>query len=64
MARLGVRDDVSETVLAHKRTGLSAVYDTYDRVAERRAALEQWADFVTGLVKPRPANVLPLHRAT
>jgi hypothetical protein len=57
MARLGVRDDVSEMILAHKRVGLSAVYDTYDRLPERRIALEQWANFVAGLIDPRSTNV-------
>jgi integrase len=50
MTKLGVRDDVSEAVLAHKRVGLSGTYDVYARLVERRAALEQWAAFVTGLV--------------
>jgi hypothetical protein len=45
MARLRVRDDVSEMILAHKRIGLPGIYDTYDRLTERRAALEQWAGF-------------------
>src|SRR5262249_54382136 len=62
MARLGVRDDVSEMILAHKRGGIAAVYDTYDRLPERTAALEQWASYVTGLVNPRPANVIPMSK--
>jgi Arm DNA-binding domain/Phage integrase family len=62
LARLGVRDDVSEMILAHKRGGISGIYDTYDRLPERRAALEQWANYVTGLVNPRPANVIPMSK--
>jgi integrase len=62
MAKLGVRDDVSEMILAHKRPGLAGVYDTYDRLAERRAALELWADYVAGLIDPRPADVVQIRR--
>jgi hypothetical protein len=62
MAKLGVRDDVSEMILAHKRVGLSGIYDTYDRLAERRAALEQWSNHIAGLMTPRPANVVRMRR--
>jgi integrase len=63
MARLNIRDDVSEMILAHKRPGLTGVYDVYDRLDERRAAIEQWSAFVAGLVDPRPANVVRMQRA-
>jgi integrase len=62
MARLGVRDDVSEMVLAHKRSGLGGIYDTYDRIPERRIALEQWAAFVAGLIEPPSDKVVTLRR--
>ena len=58
-----MRDDVSEMILAHKRVGLSAVYDTYDRLSERRIALEQWATHVTGLLEPALDKVTPLRKA-
>jgi hypothetical protein len=53
---------VRRRVLAHKRVGLSGIYDTYDRFPERRTALEQWADFVAGLIDPRPAKVVRIRR--
>jgi len=62
MARLGVSDDVSEMILAHKRLGLQGIYDTYDRLPERRAALDLWADHVAGLIAPRAANVARIRR--
>jgi integrase len=62
MAKLGVRDDVSEMILAHKRLGLQGVYDTYDRLPERRTALELWADHVASLLNPRPPNVVRMRR--
>jgi hypothetical protein len=63
MRKLNVADDVSEAVLAHKRTGLSGIYDLYSRWPERLSAMEAWARYVAGLVDPRPAkNVLRLRR--
>jgi hypothetical protein len=62
MAKLGVRDDVSELILAHKRIGLPGIYDTYDRLPERRVALEQWSNHIAGLIDPRPANVVRIRR--
>jgi integrase len=64
MARLGVRDDVSEMILAHRRVGLSAVYDTYDRLPERRIALELWTNFVMGLLESPPDKIVPLRKVT
>jgi integrase len=60
LRKLNIADDVSEAVLAHKRTGLSGIYDVYDRWPERQAALEAWARHVAGLINPPPSNVLPL----
>jgi hypothetical protein len=62
LTKLGVRDDVSEAVLAHKRVGLLGTYDVYDRWPERQAALETWARYLAGLIGPQPANVLRLRR--
>ena len=62
LRKLNVADDVSEAVLAHKRTGLSGVYDVYDRWPERQAALKAWASYVAGLVNLRPAEVVRLRR--
>jgi integrase len=62
LRKLNVADDVSEAVLAHKRVGLSATYDVYDRWPERQAALAAWASYVAGLVSPRPANVVRMRR--
>jgi hypothetical protein len=62
MRKLNIADDVSAAVLSHKRTGLSGIYDQYDRWPERQAALEAWANHITGLVNPRPPNVVRLRR--
>jgi integrase len=64
LRKLNVADDVSEAVLAHKRTGLSGIYDVYDRWPERQAALEAWARYLAELINPPPANVLPCDERT
>jgi len=66
LAHLGVADPVAEMVLAHKRAGIGAVYNKYQYLDERRAALELWAAEVNppsnAEVNP-PSNVTPLRRA-
>jgi integrase len=62
LRKLNVADDVSEAVLAHKRVGLCATYDVYDRWPERQAALAAWASYVAGLINPRPANVVRMRQ--
>src|SRR5262245_31918176 len=58
----GVPRDIRERVLNHggKRTGgiTEAVYSWYDYAAEKRAALELWADALMCLVERRTEVVL------
>jgi integrase len=56
LARLGVREDVAEAVLAHHRGGIVAVYDRWHRLPEKREALELWSRFLADLVRPRPVK--------
>lgn len=56
----GVPDAVAEAVLAHARPGIVGVYDLYSYAAEKRDALNRWAAHVAALIKPPPANVVPL----
>ncbi|MBX3598586.1 MAG: site-specific integrase [Rhizobiaceae bacterium] len=52
MARLGFPIHVVEAVLNHKSgaiSGVAAVYNRHDYAAEKRAALEGWANFISGL---------------
>ena len=43
LARLGVPAELAERVIGHKpRNMLIATYDHYDRIAERREALNKW----------------------
>jgi len=59
MARLGVDDETAELVIGHLPQGVRKVYDLYDRLSERRDALERWAQFVTNLQDTR-SNVVAL----
>lgn len=46
MGKLGIDRFVSERCLNHKIEGMEGVYDAGDYLPERRAALEQWAEFL------------------
>ena len=64
LAALGFDSIVADKLLAHKPAklrGVASVYQRHDFAAERRRALEVWAEHVTGA---DPAgNVLPFKRA-
>jgi integrase len=50
MVRAGVRPDISERVLGHVIRGVEGVYDRYDYISEKRAALESLAALVQQIV--------------
>jgi integrase len=58
LAKLGIKDEVAEAVLAHKQPGIRGVYNVHPYFDERRDALEQWGD----VVDP-PSNVTRLRNA-
>jgi integrase len=65
MAELGVAPHVVEAALNHVSGAKAGVAGTYNRAAyaaEKKAALERWADHVTGLTSGRPANVVSMHK--
>jgi integrase len=67
LQRLGVRLEVTEAVLNHisgSRGGIAGVYQRHDWAAEKRAALDSWAEHVLAVAEQRaPAgNVVPLSR--
>lgn len=51
MPRLGVNKDVARKVIGHTDGGVDAVYDRYDYLDEKKAALETWAEYVMKVVK-------------
>jgi integrase len=59
---LGVPWHIAERLLNHSLGKIATTYDVGDYLAERRAALERWEEFVGRLVDPELANVVPLAR--
>jgi integrase len=53
MARLGVAPHVADKILNHQSgtiSGVAAVYQRHDFLAERREALERWGAYVSELI--------------
>ena len=53
MARLGIAPHVADKILNHQSgtiTGVAAVYQRHDFLAERKDALERWGAHVAGIV--------------
>ena len=66
MARLGIAPHVADRVLNHQAgtiRGVAAVYNRFEYLAERKAALEAWGRFVQNLAQPSRANVVSLRPA-
>jgi integrase len=65
MSRLGVPKDVRERILNHggsrKGSITDGVYNHYDYEAEKRAALELWADALDGILGCGPAEIDVYH---
>ena len=64
LARLGVDPFVRRRVLNHALQGVDAIYDQYDYLEPKRAALELWANELERIVKgaPKADNVVKLER--
>jgi integrase len=63
LQRLGVRLEVTEAVLNHRggsMAGIVSVYQRHDYAAEKRDALQRWADYVDAMVSGKKANVVTL----
>jgi integrase len=61
LARLGVTVEVAEAVIGHVPQGIVRTYDRYDRLDERRRALEAWERHVRALAGEGAANVVDLN---
>jgi integrase len=58
LQKLGVRLEVTESVLNHRSgsmAGIVGIYQRHDYAAEKRDALARWADHVEDIVKGKPA---------
>jgi integrase len=65
MAALGIAPHVVDKILNHssgKIAGVARVYNRFEYLPERKAALEAWARHVESLIHPAPSNVVELPR--
>lgn len=62
MSRAGLRPDIAERVLGHKRKGVEGVYDRHSYDVEKADALAKLAALVDRIVNPPSGNVVPLHQ--
>ena len=65
MARLGIPRDDRVAVLAHSYGDVHEIYDQYDRLPQKRAALEMWERHLRKMIAGQPqtgGKVLPLRR--
>jgi len=63
---LGIAPHVVEAVLNHisgHRSGVAGTYNRSTYAAEKRRALEQWAEHLLAIVDDRQAIVVPIRRA-
>jgi len=63
MARLGIPPHIADRILNHQAgtiRGVAAVYNRFEYLEERKAALEAWGRHVEALVRLLPSNVVPL----
>ncbi len=67
MARLNIAPHVVDRVLNHVSgtiRGVAAVYNRFEYLDERKAALDAWGRLVESIVRPVPSNVVPLVAAS
>jgi integrase len=62
MARLKVNDVVAERVLNHVPRGMVKVYNRYQYLDEKRAALDLWARELEKITKPTKGEVVKLRK--
>ncbi len=66
LAELGVPHPVVSKLLNHSPRGVmgvTSIYNRYEYLEERRAALEHWARRIRDIVRPPPANLVELRAA-
>ena len=63
LASLGVAPFIAELILGHQQKGVHKVYDVHRYQAEKREALERWANRLCDIVTLPPANVRRLRVA-
>jgi integrase len=62
LTRLGIDADLAEMMINHQRAELLQIYDREQRLDDRKAAAEKWAEHISSIVRaPGEHNVVPLH---
>lgn len=54
MSKLGVDSEIGERCLAHLPGGVRMVYDLYEFLAEKRVAMQAWADALRSIAEKKP----------
>jgi integrase len=65
--QLAVQPHIIEAILNHAsghKGGVAGVYNRAQYLAEKKQALERWADYVVALVEGRSVNVVPMRQST
>jgi integrase len=65
MAALGIAPHVVDKILNHssgKIAGVAKIYNRFEYIPERKAALDTWARHIESLIRPAPSNVIELSR--
>jgi integrase len=63
MAALGIAPHVVDKILNHssgKIAGVAKIYNRFEYLPERKAALDGWARHIETLTSPSPSNVVEL----
>jgi integrase len=60
---LGIQPHIVEAILNHKPGGVAKIYDRSSYEAEKRTALDRWADHLMAIVEERQSNVTSFKRA-
>ena len=60
LSSLGISPFIAELVIGHAQKGVHKVYDVHRYQAEKRDALERWANRLRTIIAPPPANVRQL----
>ncbi len=63
LGKLGISRFVIARVLNHADRTVTGIYDRHEYLDEKRHALEAWGQYLTNLIAPPGANVLPLRAA-
>ena len=56
LSKLGIPREDRDACMNHTRTDMGARYDKYDRLAEKRTALDKWSTALAGILAGEPVD--------